>query len=850
MKELSFKTNARHIGQLGRELVTDFVTALVELIKNSYDADAQGAEIIISKAKTPEGKIVIADCGEGMTIEDFENKWMVIGTSNKLSTPYTASGRKKAGKKGIGRFSVERLAEKVTIYSFPKTGQPFYVQIDWNKFEEIDISALEQRIAVLKKRNDREAAKFVSSQIQYLMSLSTLLSEDRAIILNEWGTQYTNYELFFESNNLNILESIVLPILRKYEGTHQLIEDIKSPLILLDDYKDCSQYKLIESIRQKSTTCKTDVVNSNYYSGKTIETSHSSNESFPSDSTRSEVSGLVMELEGLRDEWSQKDIDKLAKELRLLVAPNLLESQPFFIELKAPEFIVEESVPVNSIIDASFAMLTASISDNGKKSNIKYADKNGVQKELSNTYETPLLCGDLTFELYYFLRDSEHLQLSGYNYRFAIRILDTYCGIKIYRDMFRVKPYGDSGNDWLFLDKEKVRDTHGYLVGNNQTIGRINISDKNNPLLVDATNREGIIENAAFDQMRTFIKECISLISEVRKEEYEKKEVEKRSLDKEHERIQSTKGDVIQKQSEMESALKDLNIRSQSASYVATASTVQNLLSKVEQYHKAQQEYQKEYESNAERRYQIVQEVLDFKVSELEMYKNLATLGMLASEFGHETSDIVNRIRNSVQAVIRDIRNNPQYETSVEILNIVKDDFRRIYSYSNMIIAFLRKKKREAATPLAVSSVVKEICGYYEDILSEFNIEIIDECEQDVIVTMRQIDLESIVINMITNAYAQLKTCKTRKIMIRAWKENNIVKMCFEDSGPGVPEKERENIFKAFVSTKEDGIGLGLNIVQDIVTSYKGTIKCKESTILGGACFVVCFTEGDEPNEA
>ena len=167
-----------------------------------------------------------------------------------------------------------------------------------------------------------------------------------------------------------------------------------------------------------------------------------------------------------------------------------------------------------------------------------------------------------------------------------------------------------------------------------------------------------------------------------------------------------------------------------------------------------------------------------------------------------------------------------------------------------MIIAFLRKKKREAATPLAVSSVVKEICGYYEDILSEFNIEIIDECEQDVIVTMRQIDLESIVINMITNAYAQLKTCKTRKIMIRAWKENNIVKMCFEDSGPGVPEKERENIFKAFVSTKEDGIGLGLNIVQDIVTSYKGTIKCKESTILGGACFVVCFTEGDEPNEA
>ena len=106
MKELSFKTNARHIGQLGRELVTDFVTALVELIKNAYDADAASARISIQDTKNGLGQIIVADCGSGMTAEDFENKWMVIGTSNKLSDPYTPKGRKKAGKKGIGRFSV------------------------------------------------------------------------------------------------------------------------------------------------------------------------------------------------------------------------------------------------------------------------------------------------------------------------------------------------------------------------------------------------------------------------------------------------------------------------------------------------------------------------------------------------------------------------------------------------------------------------------------------------------------------------------------------------------------------------------------------------------------------------
>lgn len=846
MKELSFKTNARHIGQLGRELVTDFVTALVELIKNAYDADAEGAKIIVSDAKKVSGQIVIADCGDGMTIEDFENKWMVIGTSNKLSEPYTPSGRKKAGKKGIGRFSVERLAERVTIYSFPKNGVPFYVKIDWNKYEEIDTLALMQRIEILRSRKDREAAKFVASQVQYLMLLPNISETDRKVISDVWGDNYTNYQIFFDISNLSLLETLVLPIFQKYEGTRQLIEEIKSPLFVIDDYRTCDEYRIVEDIARAAATKSAEVkVRKNYPDATTEELQDIVADSVQI-SLENGCSGLVMVLDGLRDEWTQKDIDKLEKELRLLVAPNFLESEPFYIGLEAPEFNVQESVSVNSIVSASFATVTASISDNGRKSYVKYIDRNGIEKERKSTYSEPLLCGDLTFEMFYFLRDSEHLQLPGYNYRFATRVLDTYCGIKIYRDMFRVKPYGDSGNDWLYLDKEKVRDTHGYLVGNNQTIGRINIGDESNPLLVDATNREGIIENVAFDQMRSFIKDCIGLISEVRKEEYEKKEAEKKKLDTEHEEIKSRKNSVTKKRKEVESLFEQIGLNRQTGLALSTSPTVQEFFVKFQQYHQAQQEYQREYEANAERRYQLVQEVLDFKVSELEMYKNLATLGMLASEFGHETSDIINRVQSSVQAVIRDIRDFPQFEDSVEILNIIKDDFRRIASYGEMIIAFLRKKKRDGVETLVIADVVKEICGYYENILSEFNIGLKYECKEDAIINMRQIDLESIIINMITNAYAQLKTSQTRKALIRVWREHDTICMRFDDSGPGVPEEERERIFKPFVSSKEDGIGLGLNIVRDIVTSYSGTVKCETSSLLGGACFLVDFKIGDE----
>ena len=817
MKELSFRTNARHIGQLGRELVTDFVTALVELIKNAYDADAESAKISIQDAKNGLGRIVVADCGSGMTAEDFEQKWMVIGTSNKLSSPYTPKGRKKAGKKGIGRFSVERLAERVTIFSFPEQGYPFSVEIDWNRFEELDLLAIRQRLEILSQRQDREAAKFISGQLQYVKMLPVVEQQDKALIESGITGDVRNHRTFFAFENVAFLAEKVLPVLEKYEWQQQLVEEIKTPLITIERLEVCEAYPILYGMCQKA--------------GK------------------DHVSGIVMALDGLRDEWTQRSIDKLQKELRLLVAPNFLEEDPFEIEFSAPEFRVDELVSVNDIIDTHFARVSARISDDGKKSWVLYEDRNGTKVPREKTYEEPLQCGNVTFELFYFIRDSEHMTIGGYNYRYATKVLDTYCGIKIYRDKFRVKPYGEPGNDWLYLDKEKVRDTHGYLVGNNQTIGRVNISDRDNPLLVDATNREGIIENSAFDQLRAFVKECIGLISEVRKEAYEAGERERLRLEEERKKLEQKKAGLAQTHGEVFSMLS--NIMASVKAEDVLPGMVKNLetfATVLETHTKKQQEYQEKYEKNAEKRVKLIQDSLNFAVSELATYKNLASLCMLASEFGHETSDIVNRVKTSVHAVARSIRNVEGLEPSVELLDVVKKDFRRISSYSEMIIAFLRKRKRNYNESLSLAAVINEVCGFYNNILAEFNISFSYACEDGIVLNMRQIDLESVIINLITNAYAQLKVCTDRILSIRACKNQDKVTILVEDSGPGVPIEDREKIFRAFVSTKDDGIGLGLNIVRDIVTSYGGTVICKESSTLGGARFEVSFITGDEVN--
>ena len=817
MKELSFKTNARHIGQLGRELVTDFVTALVELIKNAYDADAASARISIQDTKNGLGQIIVADCGSGMTAEDFENKWMVIGTRNKLSDPYTPKGRKKAGKKGIGRFSVERLAERVTIFSFPEQGEPFSVEIDWNRFEELDLLAIKQRLEILTQRQDREAAKFISSQLQYLIMLPSLDQSEKELVEAGINGNIRDYKSFYIPENITYIQEKIIPFLEVHEWRHQLVEDIKTPLTPIISPESCAAYQLLRDLCKKA--------------GK------------------NSISGIVLSLDGLRDEWTQRSIDKLQKELCLLVAPNFLEEDPFEIDFVAPEFKIDEMTSVNTIIDTHFAKINAFISADGRTGQAVYKDRTGATKTRDFAYETPLLCGNVTFELFYFLRDAEHMKLGGYNFRFASKVLDTYCGIKIYRDKFRVKPYGESGNDWLFLDKEKVKDTHGYLVGNNQTIGRINISDEHNPLLIDATNREGIIENEAFEQLRTFAKACIALISEVRKEAYEEGEKERKKLEEEKKKLEQKKLALSETHGEVFNMLGNIMGAAKSEEmHPGVVTMLETFATTLETHVKKQQEYQEKYEENAEKRVKLVQDSLDYAVSELTTYKNLASLGMLASEFGHETSDILNRVKTSVHAVIRNIRKIEGLDSSVALLDVVKKDFRRISSYSEMIIAFLRKKKREPNEKLSLGEVMNEVCGFYRDILEEFNISFSFACEDGIILNMRQIDLESVIINLITNAYAQLKVCTNRELSIRAWKEQDTIKLLVEDSGPGVPVHERETIFKAFVSTKDDGIGLGLNIVRDIVTSYGGTIVCRDSAALGGACFDVSFVTGDEVN--
>lgn len=125
---------------IGRDLITDRITALFELVKNSYDANAKHVTLTFENVGVGKEKpiIRIEDDGYGMSFEDIRDKWMVIGTSSKRKSPYSPEpfNRKCVGEKGIGRFAVDKLGDKVTIVTKTKDSDKWLnVNIDWSFYE-------------------------------------------------------------------------------------------------------------------------------------------------------------------------------------------------------------------------------------------------------------------------------------------------------------------------------------------------------------------------------------------------------------------------------------------------------------------------------------------------------------------------------------------------------------------------------------------------------------------------------------------------------------------------------------------------------------------------------------------
>lgn len=162
---LHFKTNTLLKNLVGKDLINDDNIAIVELVKNSYDAESDNVLVRFTgfsskEVSTEASRIVVVDEGVGMDITDIRDKWLNIAYSEK-STLKQEDGAYLAGNKGIGRFSCDRLGEHLDLLTRKKRGDLLHLRINWPDFEiegkkDLTIQEISLEIAIV---NDAQAAR-------------------------------------------------------------------------------------------------------------------------------------------------------------------------------------------------------------------------------------------------------------------------------------------------------------------------------------------------------------------------------------------------------------------------------------------------------------------------------------------------------------------------------------------------------------------------------------------------------------------------------------------------------------------------------------------------------------------
>ncbi|MCF1957820.1 ATP-binding protein, partial [Escherichia coli] len=135
------KPRARLIRTIGDRLISGPEAAIIELVKNSYDADSPSVEItIIPPSSDFSGKIIVKDEGHGMSYENILNDWLEPATDTKNKNKSSRSGsRQVLGAKGVGRFASASLGKSLKMTSVSKLDNEIYeistLSLDWDIFE-------------------------------------------------------------------------------------------------------------------------------------------------------------------------------------------------------------------------------------------------------------------------------------------------------------------------------------------------------------------------------------------------------------------------------------------------------------------------------------------------------------------------------------------------------------------------------------------------------------------------------------------------------------------------------------------------------------------------------------------
>lgn len=530
--------------------------------------------------------------------------------------------------------------------------------------------------------------------------------------------------------------------------------------------------------------------------------------------------GTIIRISKLCDTWTAEgknnDLEMLAKNLGNIMLPKELQSEKkerFEPTLATEGFDTTLPETRGSLLHYALYEIQGHLRGKEIKFRILRRRKNKMEmyqvKEGIISAEN-VQCGNADITLYWFPGIRSDWAKGAMKPRLLYDQLDENHGIKIYNDKIRIMPYGEVGNDWMDLGTRKSGPHSGGMARNDHFVGFLKLSRQNNPQIIETTTRQALRENDAFESLKKdFVTPVIEELENKKREiDAQEEELERKTQPANIAQLEIER--VMEKIKESKNIGKtdkqDINIR-------LTKASKQIVLEK-----------------------QLHDENEEKLVTNLEMYRNLSTVGIQTLAFNHE---IINPIR-WVKGTLTNLINLNEKLSDKEKLKDMEKCHTKIISslnWANQIKEFssllsgsdISKKKR---TNIKIDESIREIRDGMRLILDALNVTIHNPLFVGDIpdVVMNKASFESIFINLISNSIRSLKRVnRDRDINIKISKTSQTIKFEFTDNGYGISEEDEEKIFRPFFTTYKNpddkGTGMGLTIIKEIVEDdYHGKV--------------------------
>ncbi|MDY0120730.1 MAG: sensor histidine kinase [Sulfurimonas sp.] len=700
-----FSVDAGIINRLGMELVARHETAVSELVKNAYDADATKVKILFKDSSNAGGTLEIHDNGLGMTKEQLINGFMRLSSSEKLHFPMsTRYNRKRAGKKGIGRFSAQRLGKKLTIITQTiDAEQALKITVNWDDFlGDKDLLSITNQISLTDKVQD-EGTILIIEQLRDTWTKATI----------ERVYRYAS----------EVLQPFPLSKTKKQAKTSE-DPGFKLNCIKIDNGKK-------ETIADEKTM---------FFEHAVAEVNaYVNNEGY-----------IYLSLQSKKLDYKEKD---------LLLNPDKPYNNLKNVSIKAHYFLYNSS------------------------------DTNFIPKHIETSIR-------------------EKAKLQG--------------GIRLYRNGFRVLPYGEPDDDWLGLDasvrKRSLLPGHGNI----NFFGFIEVNNDYGELFEELSSREGLIESDTLDELEDFgykaLTDSARRIAEIRGR---KVSAGQKNWKKEPEEVIN---EVITELKEIVDTSNDDNAETEQDNLLITKNRLSEIAHELENAQKEQKERKQEF------------------IKEMNLLRILAALGLTIGEFIHE----IKQYQSALQHDIKNIENSTSLDNVLHVNQRVKANLEGLSTYVSYFDEAFSENVQRELKPIELRTVVHALQSTLEADIAKRRIKFIEPKFNGYnlyTIAMHKSEWASILFNFYTNSRKAINRAKVDgKIFIECGKIYNTVYLEFSDNGDGIQLENREKIFNAFyttsvpvgkvVKTHEEmtGTGLGLKIVRDIITSYGGKIFVKEPT--------------------